>query len=440
MNSNLRPFGFAVALLLAVSGNAMGQTSTTETHWFPYSATNSEIIVGRVASDGSHIITFYYDYSDTSKRFVWDDPATSIGSYFELDSNFSIQDFERIDDKVFFCGRYDTSGVVGYFSESLFSLWPANVTYSVIPETAILTKMDVYLDHHTSHYVVAAVGEDRRNYPTEESGLFIFDFYASSVSYYYNELNPRIFQDVAVTDNCIVTTGVFNVTSNLLALTVVDKSDLSQFLPFTPNETAGEMSSWNYSVTHLKDDKVAISTLVFDTPSPTYYSIPVHVFDASAKAFVNSQKFYVIEKTSARNEMRYFREYSTLLLLHNNYYPTLNNINSVIYYLDPFNTLPYSALLTYNANYYYYSLDRYPGSHFLATGKEKTKCHSFMIHDSQSQPKFNCLQSDNENVYIITRPKKNDLNKLGFYQNTVPLLTFSPTLQIIHSNRDCIQK
>ncbi len=70
MNSNLRPFGFAVALLLAVSGNAMGQTSTTETHWFPYSATNSEIIVGRVASDDKHIITYYFDSSGTSNRFV----------------------------------------------------------------------------------------------------------------------------------------------------------------------------------------------------------------------------------------------------------------------------------------------------------------------------------------------------------------------------------
>lgn len=430
----------SIVFFLSIVQVAECQTSTTETYWFPSSATNNETIVGRVASDGSHIITFYYDYSDTSKRFVWDDPATSIGSYFELDSNFFIQDFERIDDKVFFCGRYDTSGVVGYFSESLFSLWPANVTYSVIPETAILTEMDVYLDHHTSHYVVAAVGEDRRNYPTEESGLFIFDFYASSVSYYYKELNPRIFQDVAVTDNCIVTTGVFNVASNLLALTVVDKSDLSQFLPFTPNETAGIMNSLYYSVKYLEGNFVAISTLVEDTTLSAQYSVPIHVFDASSKMFVNNQKFHVIEKTSANIEMRYLREYNTLLLLLNNYYPTLYDFNSIIYYLKPFYTLPYSALLTYNANYYYYSLDRYPGSHFLATGKEKTKYHSFMIHDSQSQPKFNCLQSDNENVYIITQPKENALNKLDFYKNTVPLLTFSPTLQIIHSNIDCIQK
>lgn len=347
---------------------------------------------------------------------------------------------KRIDDMVFFCGKYDTSGVVGYFQESLFASGTGNVNYIIVPEIESLKKMDVYLDQTSQRYVVAAVGDNFKYYPVVESGLFLFEFYASTVTYNYFKFNNyRLYQDVAATDNYIVATGVYDIYLNRMALTVIDKNNLTSFDAYNPTETAGDMNSLIYSVKHLEGDFVAISTLVLDSTTPTYHSVPVPVLDASVPDFINSQKFSVLEKASTYNEMLYYQEYNTLLLLHNNYYPNNNDLNSVVYYLDPFQTTSYSALLTYDTASSYYSLDRFPGSHFLATGKRQNKYHSFMIHDSQSQPKFTCLQSDYEKVLDITLPTANYIANLTFIKKDTSLISFSPKIQQLHSNTDCVQ-
>ena len=412
------------------------QTSTTETQYFPSSVTVDDETIGRVASDGMSIVTSHF--AAVSSRIIWTDPVNNNGYYFELDTSFYIYDLERIADTFFFCGRYDTSAVVGFFKESIFSTGAVLVEFVLIPEANILSKMEVYADPNTGQHIVAAVGT-KGSYPNINSVIVTCEFGSTPVTCYPVSINlDRLYQDIAVTDNYIVAIGVYQTLYNHMALTIIDKNNLTQLNAFTPTETAGDMNSLMYSIKHLDKDQVAISTLVHHPAMSILFSSPVHVFDAASATFINSQRIPLLNKAAYYNEMLYYPEYNTLLLLQKNYYPG-NTENSVIYYLDPYKTATYSALLTYDTLSYYFSLDRFPGKHFLATGRTLTNFHSFMIHDSQTQPKFDCLESDYEVIDTVVLPNSNPFIQLNVNPTTVVSKKYKPVLNKIISQLNCSQ-
>lgn len=431
-------FKSLILLSCFIVNNSIAQTPTTEIQSYPSSLTTAEEAIGRVASDSNHLITYYADNAGPyKKRFVWTDPTIISGSFFDMDDLITVKDFERISDTIFFCGSDDFYGVVGYFTESLFTTGAGAVNYTVIKEVTELEKMEVYSDPNSHSHIVAAVGCNQNN-----SVLFLVDFSGVNIQYNYFYVPvaiPSLFQDIAVTDNYIVSIGIHNSSFNEMFLTVIDKNTLAAN-GYAYVESAGEMNSLHYSITHLEKEYVAISTLVADTSSPTLLSVPIHVFDASMQSFSNSQIFTVLQKDPQYNEMQYFEEYGTLLLLQNNYYPNLNNINAVIYYLKPFKTTSYTASTIYDVNSYYYSLDRFPNSHFLATGKTKTDNHSFMIHDSQATPKFDCILSEHEKVNAIPVPNNTWSFSPTPQTNSYPLSSFFPPIQGIDHTVECTQQ
>lgn len=414
------------------ANNAIGQTATTELHHFPTSTPNYREAVGRVASDDIHIITSYID--GTCSKFLWTDPTSYSVVYFDLDSSFYVNDFERIADTVYFCGNYGSYGVVGFFTESLFTSGTGSVEYAIVPEIPDLNKMEVYTDSSTGHLIVAAVG-----YANSMSALFVFDFVGSPVSYaYYSQPIGSLHRDVAVTDNYIVSVGIVNSASNTIGLTIVDKNNTMSAVGIIATETAGSMNSSNYSIEYLDKDYVAISTLVLNTNSSTGFYVPVHVFDASVLTFTNSQIFTVFQKSADYNEMQYFKEYHKLLLLQTNYYPDASTENSVIYHLDPFYPSPYVALLTYDANSYYNSLDRFSINYFLATGSTKSSYHSIKIQDALASPQFDCLESAYEDVSIITPPGCYSSSFVGIEKSS-DILSFVPVITQSKTVLDCVQ-
>lgn len=437
---NIKMFFLCLAATFSVvcAGNAIGQTATTDIQYFPTSLSLPDDAIGRVASDGKYIITSHI--VNNRSRFIWTDVTNYGGKYFDLDTLQYIYDFERIGDTVFFCGRYDTTGMVGYFTESIFSSGTGSIKIVLIPDASNLSKMEVYADNNLNCHIVAAVGIKGIYSNNPYSVILNCEFGSASATYNVCSINPdRLYQDIAVTDSYIVAVGVYQPSLDQIALSVIDKNNLLQMHYCTPTETAGNMNSLMYSIKHLDKDDVAISTLVSHQASPTYFSSPVHIFDASTFTFINSQRVPLLDKAAYYNEMLYYPEYQTLLLLQTNYYPDNSTKNSLIYYLKPYATYPYGALVIYTENTLFYSLDRFPNEHFLATGKLKTDYHAFMAHDSQAQPKFDCLESDYESIDIISSPTCSTYN-IPLLSNTVNYKIYSPLVKGIQSSEICVQK
>ncbi|MBQ6956465.1 MAG: hypothetical protein IJP80_07620 [Bacteroidales bacterium] len=389
---------------------------TTTSLYMPSCAYSSDQAIGRVSSDSSHIIS--YHYHGTYGEFVWTDITTNICLKFRLQQGTFISDFERIGDTIFFCGYNSSHGIVGYFMESGFASGSGYVFYAMIPEIRFLDKMEAYYDPNTKNPIVAAVGHDNMDSNLSvNTAIFVFEFSGGNVSYNFQDYSyywyNRIYMDVAVTNNYIVSVGIYDFVNNQIALTVIDKNNTLFYTPYIPVETAGNMNSMNYSIEELKDDEVAISTLLEDAVAPSNFVSPVHVFDAATATFVNSQTVPLLQKSAPYNEMKYFPVYKTLLLMQTNEYPAITTTNTAIYYLDPYKTTAYNALTVYDSNSYYYSLDRFSNNEFLATGELKSLSHSFLIHDILSSPQFQCLEGD----YNMISP----VNTLSTSSTSVPM-------------------
>lgn len=399
-----------VLLSVAVLHNIVCQTTTSL--YVPSCAYSSDQAIGRVSSDGSHIIS--YHYHSTYGEFVWPDLGTNNCHKFNLQDNIFVYDFERMGDTVFFCGYNKSIAIVGFFTESVFTSGSGNVFYAKVPETGCLNKMEVYSDPNTQNPVVAAVGQngiDTNQFIT--TSIFVFEFSGGNVTYKHKDYSMfwqnRIYQDIAVTDNYIVAVGICNFASNQIALTTIDKKNTLFYNRYIPIEIAGNMNSINYSIEYLQDDEVAISSLVDNPSTPSIFVSPVHVFDAASATFVNSQTVPLLQKSAPYNEMKYFPDNQTLLLLQTNDYPVLFTTNSVFYYLDPYTTIPYNALTVFDNSSYYYSLDRFAKYSVLATGELKALSHSFLMHDITALPQFKCLDGDYNTVTPINTPLNNPL-------------------------------
>lgn len=426
-------------MLLAIAvPKASGQSFTTNMFNIPTCGYDSDGAIGRVASDGKSIISYHYHF--LQGEFIYTDYISGNSQQFILKDSIYVYDFERIADTVFFCGVKHGIGVVGFFKESVFA-GAGDVYYSTVSQIRSLTKMEVYADSKTGHHIVAAVGEDNidQSSLTQNTALFIIEFSGTAIYYHYRILcqdyRSRIYQDIAVTDNYIVASGIYDYMSNTMAISVIDKNNLTIFYPSIPIETAGNMNSLSYSITHLKEDDVAISSIVDISSS---YFVPVHVFDASSSLFTNSQMFPLVDKSALYNEMKYFPESATLMLLQTSDYPNFGAKNSVFYRLKPYSQSTYPVLITYDTNTYYYSLDQYFDKWMLATGERKTLSHSFMIHDILSEPSFNCLESNTLKILTNTPPNNNPLGNLPFLNGKDTISYNTPQIIKLNNSETCI--
>lgn len=230
----------------------------------PTCAYSSREAIGRVSSDGNHIIS-YHDHG-SYREFFWTDLSTNNCRKFNLENNIHVNDFERIGDTIFFCGYENHGSIVGYFTESEFTATPNGVFYTLIPEAQSLEKMEVYSDPNTQNHVVAAIGYEYTGFNANNTSIFIIEFIGSNINYSYfltnGTMDGKRFEDVAVTPKFIVTVGVMSASANQIAITVIDKNNTTSLNPYFPIETAGNITSNNYSIEYLEKEEVAISTLV----------------------------------------------------------------------------------------------------------------------------------------------------------------------------------
>ena len=453
----------AVALLcslLSFSLTASAQVSTKVVS-VPSCQGDTNYTIGRVSTDGEHIISFHHD--GYLNEFHWSDPINLATKKFK--TPMLVNDFEVYDGFVFFCGTHQGNGVVGYFAEDAFingfnlnapPLVPYiyypdyNFSFISIAQVENMTRLEVFENPEAEQITIAAVGE-MFNYLTDaRTNIFLITLsHSNGITAYYDYYPPlfyvgspyRLIEDVAITDNYIVTSGVTNLLSqDNIVMTVIDKNNISSLYYYLSLETAGDMNSYYYSIESTKSDQVVISSLLYNNTEKSFV-IPLHVFDASIHDFINSQIVPVYQKTEFNNDMQYFSEDYSLLLLQRNYYPqTSASQNPVIYDLMPYNTTPYTTntIYDYNGNNYN-SLDRFPSYSFLASGESNTLEHLFMLRDKSASFQSYCFKTMQHTVLPTQKPSSNQNTPLTSTTTYVTIDILYPDITILQMIEECNQ-
>ena len=446
--------------LLSFSLCASAQISTRVVS-VPSCQGDTNYTIGRVSTDGEHIISFHHD--GYLNEFHWSDPINLATKKFKIP--MLVNDFEVYDGFVFFCGTHQGNGVVGYFAEDAFingfnlnapPLVPYiyypdyNFSFISIAQVENMTRLEVFENPEAEQITIAAVGE-MFNYLTDaRTNIFLITLsHSNGITAYYDYYPPlfyvgspyRLIEDVAITDNYIVTSGVTNLLSqDNIVMTVIDKNNISSLYYYLSLETAGDMNSYYYSIESTKSDQVVISSLLYNNTEKSFV-IPLHVFDASIHDFINSQIVPVYQKTEFNNDMQYFSEDYSLLLLQRNYYPqTSASQNPVIYDLMPYNTTPYTTntIYDYNGNNYN-SLDRFPSYSFLASGESNTLEHLFMLRDKSASFQSYCFKTMQHTVLPTQKPSSNQNTPLTSTTTYVTIDILYPDITILQMIEECNQ-
>ena len=446
--------------LLSFPLSAFAQVSTKVVS-VPSCQGDTNYTIGRVSTDGDHIISFHHD--GNKNEFHWSDVTNMITRQFEIP--MLVNDFEVYNGFVFFCGSYLGKGVVGYFSEDAFIngfnqnappslpyiFYPDyNFSYFTIAHVENMTRLEVCSLPDKDIITIAAVGEMFNFLTDPRTNIFVIklgQIYNNTAYYdYYPGLDNhtsiyRLIEDVAITDKHIVTTGAhYTSYQDLILMAIIDKYNTSNLNFSWYPESAGIMNSHFYSIESTKDDEVVISSLLYN-PAVQSFVIPLHVFDAGIPAFINSQIVPIYQKTEFNNDMQFFWEDNSLLLLQRNYYPsTSSSQNPVIYDLLPYNTTPYTTNTIYDDNgNNYNSLDRFLNYRFLASGESNTLEHLFMIRDKSASFQSTCFKTLQHTVRPVNYPVSNVNLQVQANSESEIIKTLYPIVNALLMNEDCNQ-
>ena len=446
--------------LLSFSLTASAQVSTKVVS-VPSCQGDTNYTIGRVSTDGEHIISFHHD--GYLNEFHWSDPINLATKKFKIP--MLVNDFEVYDGFVFFCGTHQGNGVVGYFAEDAFingfnlnapPLVPYiyypdyNFSFISIAHVENMTRLEVFENPEADKITIAAVGE-MFNYLTDaRTNIFLITLsHSNGITAYYDYYpllfyvgSPyRLIEDVAITDNYIVTSGVYKYgTQDYILMTRIDKNNTSTINYSWHDEFAGDMNSYFYSIETTKGDEVVISSLLYN-PTEQSFVIPLHVFDASIPDFINSQIVPIYQKTEFNNDMQFFWEDNSLLLLQRNYYPSTSSFQTpVIYDLLPYNTTPYITNTIYDDNgNNYNSLDRFHNYRFLASGESNILEHLFMLRDKSASFQSYCFKTMQHTVLPTQKPSSNPNSPLTSTTTSVTIDILYPDITILQMIEECNQ-
>lgn len=138
---------------------------------------------------------------------------------FKLIYNCKINDFVISNDTVFFCGHSPSGkGVIGFLDINDFFYnnggYHIQDIFNMVDGyyAADLKKLVTYFDYHNVRHVFAIGYTSHDDYPTDNFGCVVDlinadDDYAIYLSAYVFKTDSNLFQDIALTDNHIVTSG-----------------------------------------------------------------------------------------------------------------------------------------------------------------------------------------------------------------------------------------
>lgn len=322
--------------------------------------------------------------------------------------NSSIDDFCVFDGIVYFCGVVNSQRVFGFFKEAEFNSSSFNATVFELANVDFVNRIKVYWDEATQNVNVAIVGgkykDDCSGYIIEKSILFVgqtdgitFDYHRfdmnanSSCEYNYN----IPFQDIVITDDYIVAVGYETKTSQNIVLSKIKKSNLTSLEYLTITDPSSISLNSTIVMESLKTNDVAFSSLY---SSADVHYMRVYVFDVDNFINKNIQDVKLPEKTMPDDMLYLPYDGTLLLLLTAGRFPQMQDESSMVYYLNPYDTQPYTADFMYDANNRWRSFDRLTSSYFVVGGRTPQYERYYLIRDKQAGTTSSCVHYSSTDV------------------------------------------
>lgn len=233
------------------------------------------------------------------------------------------------------------------------------------------------------------------SFNTENEMITLNNAFKSHYPYipYYQD---GLFQNITVTDKYLIVSGWeyidFDDTTvaNRLCISIFNKYSVS-YMPklFFFDESVDSGTSSEVYVEHLLGDDIITASLHIDANTGRF-GTRLRTIDATNMINTYTQYIPTLDKP-VPDDMLFWAEDTSLLLLQKTDYPVLNNNQSVVYYIDPYNN-NYLANVLYNLRGYYYSLDRFFYPTFIAAGLSFDMTHKFLMRYKPSNTQ-NCIKT-----------------------------------------------
>ena len=303
--------------------------------------------------------------------------ATSSGEQsVDLPGGITVLDMRVYGDIVYFCGTFKNSisGVLGYVDLNVLSGLSTTVTinYFMVNNATDLYRMVVYPNPVTPRIV--AVGINRSIVtPDMRATSVVVDCpdISTSPSYQYRNANDigaysEQWRDIVYTGASVILVGHITSTVNEIVLRECDPYNptygiIDQMHCFPTNDT---IVTDEIRATFLFGQNIAVVYRGADVPDVTDYS-HFRVFDVGTWSNICSQEMIVPYK-SYIHEMIFIPADKSVVLLQD--FPSSIGSKSNFVYIDPFNSLNYTAYFVYYSDWVFHSVDRYDSSRYIGAG------------------------------------------------------------------------
>lgn len=370
------------------------------------SLTSLEGLIVRASTNGDEVIsgrTHVASDGNMTSEFVKFGQMLSNSRQVKI-SNSYINDFCVFDGMVYFCGAANSQKVFGFFKESDFNSSSFNATVFELANVDFVNRIKVYRDDATQNVNVAIVAGtyrgDCEGYIVDKTFLFVgqtdginFDYYKyyinlpSYCEYNYNET----IIDVAITDDYIVAVGMNTYSSQDIYLSRIKKSNLASLDYLTITDPSHIALNSTIVMENLKTNDVAFSSLFSDASTGNSF-MRVYVFDMDNLTNKKIQDVMLTDKVFPDDLLYLPNDGTLMLLLTAGGFPSTQDVSSMVYYLDPYATQPYTADFMYDANNRWYSFDRLLSSYFVLGGRTPQYEQYYLIRDKQAGTTSYCVR------------------------------------------------
>ena len=405
---------FFIAALAVFSSSANAQTFNTLQFIIPTCTTNYAKSIVRVAPSNTEVVSCHSH--GTYDDFILID-NNSVTRRFKVPDDIHVRDFQIVDNNVFFCGQKQDEAIVGHFDIQIFYL--PNLYqfkyYTTIYSGDIVKnyfkKMVAYHNQDNTKIQIEVIGDkEHTQYVSNNNiiGEYIYDpatdqiissYYIASTIFYLIYHQDGIFQDIAVTEDYLVVSGWDYSDQKLLITRFPKYSVLSGGTTYEFDESADPYTSSRIYLEALSSNDIATAATYINT-NTLQVGTRLRTFDVSTMSNTVSQLLPMLDKTEP-DDMLFMEEDQSLLLLQQSFYPTINDFQYVIYYLDPYNN-SYTTDAYYNFNSSYYSLDRFNDPIYIAAGLTPNYNHGYLMRFKPS-PHVSCIKFGNVRIIPLNR-------------------------------------
>lgn len=378
-----------ITILLLASHSVFGQVSHIR-----YSEGNADGEASIIRNWMGCSLRYYHGSGSGIIALAGHNPTTV--DKIPLAPGMAVEDMRVLNNDLYFCGSYQQSAFIGRID--LHSLWAGNPTqgifYTVFSDDVYsLRRMVVFNDGNSIH--VIALGSSSPS-PAIADHLILECTYQNNLIgnaeiIFPGRFNYReIVDEVILTDNHVAFVGHL-IDSNGVVIHPCPRSSsvLASFGQCSYYSYPDAVTISPFIGTCLSADSIAVASCV-GILSNSATEIRLHSFDLTSMAMLSHQSVAIGEEKLIPQELIYFPEQESLILLTPYPFAGSTNMFSTFFYLHPFASSSYNVPGMYNPRIKYQSIDKVFSNFFFAAGGDKWFLH-------QLAPTFvpaNCYRVD----------------------------------------------